>query len=245
MCRNVSGSGTTKLLDRDLALNGTPARRHPGATRSRLARSFGHDIHLLSLIFDRHSLARARSSSRSRAFCASEAARSSSGPASPARPSFARRSPRTLGQSPHVQAFLLDPHVSAALSRWGIGFDATSVDVQVDTSADVQLDGNEVAYKGCGPDWPWLLGGPNDGDGCTYNGCSPGPCVDWNIGAEKGEFRCCWDFDVAAERRCTEPNSSNSCGSTGPQGCSVCWFDGYTEGCNAWYESGAAALCYE
>ena len=45
-----------------------------------------------------HAAARASSSARSRALCVSAAARSNSARASPARPSLARRSPRTLGK---------------------------------------------------------------------------------------------------------------------------------------------------
>ncbi|MEO7733941.1 MAG: hypothetical protein ABIY55_23460 [Kofleriaceae bacterium] len=41
--------------------------------------------------------------------------------------------------------------------------------------------------------------------------------------SEWGEYRCCVDLLVFAERACTTPMGSTSCGNAGPNGCAVCW----------------------
>ncbi|MEO7730915.1 MAG: hypothetical protein ABIY55_08090 [Kofleriaceae bacterium] len=129
---------------------------------------------------------------------------------------------------PLVGAFLTEPVVAAKLSHWGIRIDPNSV------PASEQLAPEEKASYIAGSDCASYGAFSTDsssayGASCrfsSYGGCAthgfqvmfPKSAGEW------GEYRCCLDLEVFAERVCTTPFGPTSCGGAGPNGCAVCWF---------------------
>jgi hypothetical protein len=132
-------------------------------------------------------------------------------------------------RQPTIQAFLLDPHVTAMLARHGIEFDATI--------ADVDLAGvGEVGYT-CGDDYYPSTTSLVRGSG--YLGCAgdsavftlSGSSYDW-------EYRCCTTSPmgkVAAQRSCGG-GSSSQCGVNGPNGCAPCWSNPWSTSCTIYID---------
>jgi hypothetical protein len=122
-----------------------------------------------------------------------------------------------------MKAFMLDPQVASALAQHGVSFDENTP-LQVAPGTDL----TEQAYS-CDStnSYPLSYNVNNDG----FGGCSSSFTTatvlfngEWN--PLVGEYRCCGGSAPSAnERRCSYDGQGQptNCGSTGPQGCAVCW----------------------
>lgn len=129
-----------------------------------------------------------------------------------------------------IGAFLIEPAVAAKLSRWGIRIDPTSVPAGEPLAPAVKASSFDASAGYCAPDGGYSSHSSSAyGASCvvsSYGGCDTSGFkkkMFRRSASEWGEYRCCPDLLVFAERACTTPMGLTSCGNAGPNGCAVCW----------------------
>ena len=138
------------------------------------------------------------------------------------------------GRTAKIRAFLQDPLVAKPLLAWGVGFDARG------KALIEQLQPGDKAFEmscydpyalAIDSSYPYVSVGA-----CTYESSCANveDCTQFDRGGgEYGEYVCCLSNGKEAERTCTSPNSSSSCGDTGDKGCAPCW-DAPQAGCHTY-----------
>lgn len=126
-----------------------------------------------------------------------------------------------------LSEFLLDPRVRAALDRWGLGFDESTIPTLVSGTVAPA----EIAFYGCTYATT---------DTCNASSCAEtvfqGPSDTGCAAHASQQFVCCGNTAKQyAQRFCgyTGTGYANPCGAEGPNGCASCWTGNYNSTCAA------------
>jgi hypothetical protein len=123
-----------------------------------------------------------------------------------------------------LNVLLTAPEVAAPLARQGVRFNAA---MPTGPTAPALPGSQETPYSGCkvinqGTSSPFT-----SCQACTYattSTCAATACRQFpGAGGEMQQFVACAGSLKVAQRACTTPMGSTSCGHAGPNGCAVCW----------------------
>jgi hypothetical protein len=126
-----------------------------------------------------------------------------------------------------LNVLLTAPEVAAPLARWGVRFSSEMLTGPTSVAAPSLPESQETPYVTCrvheqGDSSPFTGCQP-----CTYattSTCSATACRQFSgAGGEAQQFVACDGSFRIAQRACTSPMGSTSCGPAGPNGCAVCW----------------------
>jgi hypothetical protein len=126
-----------------------------------------------------------------------------------------------------LNMLLTAPEVVAPLARWGVRFSTEMRTGPTGIDPPTLPESQETPYATCrvhsaGDSSPFTGCQP-----CTYattSTCAATACRQFTgAGGEAQQFVACNGPLMIAQRACTSPMGSTSCGPAGPNGCAVCW----------------------
>jgi hypothetical protein len=135
--------------------------------------------------------------------------------------------PLLSGGNDGLNVLLTAPEVAVPLGRWGVHFRSDMPTGPTGITAPPLSASAETPYVTCravnsGTSSPFVGCGTctfATTASCKATGCRQFP----GAGGEAQQFVTC-DSDIfIAQRACTTPLGSTSCGNAGPNGCAVCW----------------------
>jgi hypothetical protein len=126
-----------------------------------------------------------------------------------------------------LNVLLTAPEVAAPLARWGVRFSSEMLTGPTGIAAPTLPEPQETPYVSCRA---FSQGNSSPYSGCqactyaTTTSCGATACREFpGAGGEAQQFVACGISAVIAQRACTSPFGSTSCGSAGENGCKVCW----------------------